>query len=61
MMLEKLKQYKEQYGSCTVPGQDGTLGGWVKYQRYRYWMKRVDNEQIDALLLLDDFKFRLQH
>ena len=36
MMLEKLKQYKEQYDSCTVPAQDGTLGGWVKYQRYRY-------------------------
>jgi len=59
-MFEKLKQYKEEHGHCNVNAADGNLGSWVKHQRNRYRLKKIDTEQMDALLSLG-FIWRLQH
>lgn len=59
-MFERLKQYKEEHGHCNVNAEDGKIGSWVKHQRNRYQLKRIDTEQMDTLLLLS-FIWRLHH
>ena len=59
-MFEKLKQYKEQHGTCNVGLDSGKLGGWVRHQRRRYQANNSVPAQMEALTLLG-FKWRLQH
>ena len=59
-MFEKLKQYKEQHGTCNVGLDSGKLGGWVRHQRCRY---RASNKMVPSqmeVLTLLGFKWRLQ-
>ena len=58
--FDQLKQYKEEHGTCNVGLDDGKLGRWVKYQRYRYRTNNIVPTQMKALTWLG-FKWRLQH
>ena len=60
VMFDQLKQYKEEHGTCNVGLDDGKLGRWVKYQRYRYRTNTIRPGQLEALTYLG-FKWRLQH
>ena len=60
VMFDQLKQYKEEHGTCNVGLDDGKLGRWVKYQRYRYRTNTIRPGQMEALTSVG-FKWRLQH
>jgi Helicase associated domain len=52
VMLERLKSYKERYGSLNVPStyrQDPKLASWVQYQRYLFHHKEIPEERKQAL------------
>ena len=57
-MFEKLKQYKEEHGTCNVGCDSGKLGGWVVHQRSRYRANKMVPAQLEALTVLG-FKWRL--
>ena len=60
IMFEKLKQYKEEHGTCNVGCDSGKLGGWVRHQRVRYRANKMVPAQLEALTSVG-FKWRLQH
>ena len=60
IMFEKLKQYKEEHGTCNVGCDSGKLGGWVRHQRCRYRANKMVPAQMEVLTVLG-FKWRLQH
>lgn len=55
VMLDRLKQYRDRYGTLNVPStfrQDPKLASWVQYQRYLFHHKEIAEERKEALDLI---------
>jgi len=56
MRFEELKEYKEKFGDCKVPGiypEKKQLGVWVNNQRVNYRKKKLNKDQIKRLEDID--------
>jgi uncharacterized protein YdeI (YjbR/CyaY-like superfamily) len=46
----ELEKYKEMNGHCNIPTTNGSLGGWISYQRSLFKSKKLKADRHEKLV-----------